>query len=319
MTDDLVSGTPVAFFIFNRPELTQQVFAAIAAARPPKLLVIADGPRVGHSDDPELVARTRAVIEGVDWPCEVSTCFSEVNLGCRSRVSSGLDWVFSEVEQAIVIEDDCLPDASFFPFAEALLERYRGDERVHMIAGTNVLSPRRFGADSYYFSRCYTIWGWATWARAWAHYDLAMSRWPEVRESGWLEDLLGGETEARIAREIFDQTHAGRVPTWDFQWVFSSWIAGGIGVTPQVNLVSNLGYGELATNERHENHPLAARATSSMVFPLRHPPDTVVRQEADRAVWRTSYPEYFDAPASRAHGAWRRAMSGLPFRRARNS
>jgi hypothetical protein len=295
---------PVAFFVFNRPQLTERVFAAIAAARPPRLLVVADGPRADHPEDPDLVARTRAVIDGVDWPCEVRRCYSDVNLGCRIRVSSGLDWVFSQVDRAIIIEDDCLPDQTFFPFAEALLERYEHDERVHMIAGTNALAPERFSPDSYYFSRCYTVWGWATWARAWSHYDLAMARWPEVRDDHWLEQLLGGETEARIAREIFDATHAGRVPTWDFQWVFSSWLAGGVSITPEVNLVSNLGYGELATNERREDHPLAARPTSPMQFPLRHPADVKVLQNADRAVWRFSYPDRFGLGQTPPRRSW---------------
>lgn len=307
-------GVPVGFLVFNRPTLTRQVLAAIARARPPMLLVVADGPRADHPDDAKLVAATRAVIDGVDWPCEIRTCYSEVNLGCRLRVSSGLDWVFSQVEEAIILEDDCLPDSSFFRFAEELLDRYRLDERVQMIAGTNALAPRRFSRASYYFSRCYTIWGWATWARAWSHYDLLMSKWPERRDSGWLEDLLGGDTEARIAREIFDATYGGRVPTWDFQWLFSSWLAGGVSVTPEVNLVSNLGYGELATHERSEGHLLAARPTEPIEFPLRHPAEVTVQQDADQAVWRFSYPDYFESQLSRTR-RWRKSLSG--FARAR--
>lgn len=314
MSEDGVA-VAVAFFVFNRPNLTRQVFAAIASARPPMLLVVADGPRVDHPDDAELVAQTRAVIDEVDWPCDVRTCYSSANLGCRIRISSGLDWVFSQVGEAIILEDDCLPDSTFFPFAEALLDRYRGEERIQMIAGTNVLAPRRFSAESYYFSRCYTIWGWATWARAWSHYDLQMSQWPARRNSGWLEELLGGDIEAGIAREIFDATHGGRVPTWDFQWLFSSWLAGGLSVTPEVNLVSNLGYGELATHERTGDHPLAARPTEPIEFPLRHPTEIAVQEDADRAVWRFSYADRFETRPGSWRSRWRSAVRTLAHNR----
>ena len=135
--------TPVAFLIFNRPETTARVLEEIARARPPKLLVVADGPRADRPGEADLCRAARAVLSRVDWPCEVLTNFSETNLGCRRRVSSGLDWVFEEVEEAIVLEDDCLPHPSFFPFCEELLERYRADERVMAVSGDNFQQGRR--------------------------------------------------------------------------------------------------------------------------------------------------------------------------------
>src|SRR5687767_13684909 len=164
--------TPVALLVFNRPQATARVFEAVARARPPRLLVVADGPRADRPDDGELCHQTRAIIERVDWPCEVMKDYSDTNLGCRKRVSSGLDWVFSNVADAIILEDDCLPEPSFFPFCEELLERYRDDERVAMIRAGNFLEGRRVASTSYYFSRWFHIWGWATWARAWKHNDV---------------------------------------------------------------------------------------------------------------------------------------------------
>lgn len=299
--------TPVAFFIFNRPSLTQQVFGAIAAARPTRLLVVGDGPRADHPEHAQLVREARAIIEHVDWPCEVLTCYSEVNLGCKQRVATGLDWVFSQVPEAILLEDDTLPDASFFPFCEDLLARYRHDERIHMVSGFTVFEPGQFTDASYYFSRCYHVWGWASWARAWSHYDIEMRRWPAVRETPWLEELLGGEIEAQIARDIFDHTYAGRVTTWDFQWVFASWLSGGMSVTPGANLVTNIGYGALATNERNSDHPLAQRPRHSMRFPLRQPAEMRALQAADAAEWRSTFPTYFKAePTSQSR--WRRTL-----------
>ena len=161
-------NTPIVFIVFNRPELTRRVFASIREARPSKLLVVCDGPRSGRPDDREKVAAVRQVIaNGVDWPCDVRREYSESNLGCRERVVSGLNWVFALVEEAIVLEDDCLPDASFFAFAEEMLARYRNDPRVLHIGGNNFTSDKYHLSHSYAFSRYGHIWGWATWRRAW--------------------------------------------------------------------------------------------------------------------------------------------------------
>src|SRR5712692_5523584 len=144
--------TPVALIIFNRPETTARVFAEIAKARPSRLLLVADGPRLDHPEDVEKCTATRAIVEQVDWPCEVLTNFSEANLGCKMRPVSGINWVFENVEEAIILEDDCLPHPSFFPFCQELLERYRDDQRVMMIGGTNLLGEWRTGAQNYFFS-----------------------------------------------------------------------------------------------------------------------------------------------------------------------
>lgn len=154
--------TPVAFIIFNRPDTTEKVFAEIAKAKPPKLLVIGDGPRVSRQGEAEKVAAARSIIQCVDWDCEVQTNFSDVNLGCKRRVSSGIDWVFEQVEEAIILEDDCLPDPTFFRFCEELLARYRHDQRIGMISGDNFQFGSRRNDDSYYFSKYVHIWGWAT-------------------------------------------------------------------------------------------------------------------------------------------------------------
>lgn len=158
--------TAIVFLIFNRPEETARTFAAIKAARPSTLLVVADGPRLDRAGEQELCARTRTVIDGVDWPCEVLRNFADANIGCGRRVSSGLDWAFSQVDEAVILEDDCLPDPSFFPYCDELLERYRTDERIMMVSGNNFQNGASRTWDSYYFSRLPHCWGWATWRRA---------------------------------------------------------------------------------------------------------------------------------------------------------
>lgn len=268
--------TPVVFIIFNRPQQTGAVFAEIAKAKPTKLLVIADGAR--HEAEAEQCQQARAVIEKVDWECEVITNFSDENLGCRHRVSSGLNWVFSQVEEAIILEDDCLPAPSFFTFCQTLLKRYRHDERVMMIGGVN-FQPAPRTPYSYYFSKYINIWGWASWRRAWQHYDLDMSSWHTHREIvDWVcEDPL----EAARMRHIFDVASAGEIDTWDYQWGYTCWSQSGMQIVPCVNMVSNIGFGEGATHTTYTQDPLANLPVHD-IWDIQHPPVVVRHREADK-------------------------------------
>jgi hypothetical protein len=168
--------TPVALFVFNRTGTTSKVFEAIANVRPSRLLLIADGPRPGKAGETEACMSVREIVSRVDWPCEVSRDFADSNLGCQERMISGLNWVFSLVEEAIIFEDDCLPDPSFFRFCQELLERYRGDSRVASISGTNLVSEYSNTESSYFFSRLGGNWGWATWRSEWERYDRRYSK-----------------------------------------------------------------------------------------------------------------------------------------------
>jgi hypothetical protein len=273
--------TPVAFFIFNRPDTTARVFAEIAQARPPRLLVVADGARADRPGERDLCRAARAVVERIDWPCEVLTNFAETNMGCKARISSGLGWVFSEVEEAIILEDDCLPHPSFFPFCDELLERYRTDERVMAMSGDNFQRGRKRTPSSYYFSRYVHVWGWATWRRAWRHFDAEIKDWATLRETSWLRDTMGDEIAARYWRAIFDQVAAGCVSTWDYQWLFACWAQNGLSITPEVNLISNIGFGANSTHTASTNDDAANLPTGEMQFPLRHPPLVVRHREAD--------------------------------------
>lgn len=273
--------TAVALIIFNRPEVTRRVFSEIAKAKPQKLLVIADGPREDHPTDAERCAAARAVVEDVDWACELLLNFSEVNLGCKVRPATGISWVFEQVEQAIIFEDDCLPHPSFFPYCEELLERYRDDERVMTISGNNFQFGRQRTRYSYYFSRYTHTWGWATWRRAWRHFDGEIRLWPELRETSWLLDILGDRAAAEHWRRQFDAVaHMNSV--WDYQWAFACWAQNGLTAIPNRNLVSNIGWGEDATHTKAAEDRLARLPADEMLFPLEHPPYVVRHREADR-------------------------------------
>jgi hypothetical protein len=264
--------TPVAFIIFNRPDTTARVFAEIAKAKPPKLLVVGDGHRVDRPGEAEQVADARAIITHVDWDCEVLTNFSEVNLGCKRRPASGIDWVFEQVEEAIILEDDCLPDPTFFRFCQELLERYRHDQRIGMISGDNFQFGYQRNDDSYYFSRYTHIWGWATWRDRWqGTHDLDMAHWPKVRDEGWIHDMLPNRKEAEYWAAIFERVHRGELDNcWDYQWTFACWLQGRSTILPNQNLISNIGFGLNATHTTVESE-LANLPLEKMNFPLKHP------------------------------------------------
>ena len=284
--------TPVALFIFNRPDLTDTAFKAIAEAMPKKLLVVADGPR--FSAEAEKCQQARTIIERVNWDCEVLTNFSDRNLGCKARVSSGLDWVFSQVSEAIILEDDCLADPSFFSFAERLLEHYRDDERVMHISGGNFVSDKINLEHSYYFSRyAFAGYGWASWSRAWKYYDKDMKSWPEFKRSGMLERLFEDKDEQDLWRVLLDRTDTGEIDTWDFQWFYTCWTQGGLSIVPRVNLVSNLGFRPDAThtNTAYEKDFLKNAPRESMEA-IRHPDFIVRHREADDYLIRMYFGRY---------------------------
>lgn len=271
---------PVALFLFNRPDTTRRVFSSIRQARPSRLLLIADGPRADHPDDAALCAEARSVVEQVDWPCELFTDFAGTNLGLKQRFDSGLEWVFSNVKEAIILEDDCIPEPTFFRFCAELLEKYRHDERVFSISGNNFQFGQRRGDASYYFSRLPHIWGWATWRRAWACYDPSMKAWPAASASGWLERQFADAYAVQYWSYLFQQNYeTGH--TWDYAWHFASWLRGGLHILPNVNLVSNHGFDATATHTGQANSKFAAMPTEPVDFPLQHPETAEACREAD--------------------------------------
>jgi hypothetical protein len=281
--------TPVAFVIFNRPDTTERVFAEIAKAKPPKLLVIADGPRANREGEAEKVAATRAIIDRVDWDCEVLTNYSEHNLGCRRRVSTGIDWVFEQVEEAIILEDDCVPDPTFFRYCQELLERYRYDKRIGMISGDNFQFGRQRNQDSYYFSKYVHIWGWATWRDRWTgSYDVSMSKWPRIRDEALLAGMVGNAREAVFWSKVFERVYRGEIDTWDYQWVFANWVEGRSAILPTSNLISNIGFGNNATHTTSDSD-LANIPFCPLSFPLIHPVGIFQNYWADQFSYRKCF------------------------------
>lgn len=280
---------PVLLLIFNRPDLTAQVMDRIRQAEPPKLFVGADGPRADHPGDAESCEEAREVAARVDWDCEVHTLFRGENLGCKRAVSSAITWFFEHVEAGIILEDDCVPHPTFFPYCAELLQRYRDDERVMTVSGNNFQPDDKVYDHSYYFSAYMHCWGWATWRRAWEHYDGQIPEWESLRNTGWLNGWLGTEEEAEYWRGIFDRVAHGEVDSWAYPWTFSCWREHSLQILPAFNLVSNIGFGGQSTHTKNTDTAVANLPVVSMSFPLEHPSAIVRDYKADRFTSKNNF------------------------------
>lgn len=275
---------PIVLIVFNRPAHTEIVFEAIRKQRPSDLFVIADGPRMARPSDDKLCEEVRSIVSKVDWPCNVRSNFSGSNLGPKERVGSGLDWVFNQVDRAIILEDDCLPNPDFFRFCQELLEKHNHDHRVMAVTGNNFQRGVERGTSSYYFSKYFHGWGWATWRRAWKKYEPDMPFWRTWRESEDWHQKFRDPVERFYWRKRFDRLETDGTDAWDYPFLASIWKAGALTATPNVNLVSNIGFDEVATNTKSSSSWLAGIPTQTL-GEIRHPDRVEQNLQADRLVF----------------------------------
>jgi hypothetical protein len=307
----------VVFIVFNRPGPTRRVAEAIRKAGPSRLLVVADGPRSNRPHDPERVEETRRVIDSLAWPCEIHRRYADTNLGCRRNVTSGLDWAFSLVEEAIILEDDLLPDQSFFPYCVELLERYRTNEQVAYVGGYQFFPGLSCVPDSYYFSIYGGIWGWATWRRAWRLHDDAMTAWPDLKRQGWPQLAFPASYVARFFEKTWDAMYAGH-NSWGYRWYFTIRRHDMLCVMPRGNLIENIGFGQDATHTTDTPPDYLTRKAGSMAFPLCHPSAVTANSTADATLAAATVPR-LPGKASSVLGrlanrhAYGRLMGGIPF------
>jgi hypothetical protein len=270
-----VTCAPVLFLIFNRPELTKRVFARIRKARPAKLFVAADGPRFDKPEDREKCRITRSLIN-VDWDCDLYTLYREINLGIGLGPSTAISWFFENVEQGIILEDDCLPNDSFFYFCSQLLDYYNNYKNILSICGTNILEE--FDSTySYVYSYYGGIWGWATWRRAWELYDYEMKLWNDFEIKIKISNLLSDKRQYDGVKRIFDNMPE----TWDIQWFFTRLAYGGLSIVPVKNLISNIGFGKEATHTLNEDRNFSRLSVYDLEFPLKIDPDIKVNRSFD--------------------------------------
>lgn len=279
---------PVVLIAFNRPEQTRQTLDCIRAAAPEDLFLIVDAPRASHPDDAERSAAVRHELEQIDWPCRVHRRYAETNLGCAANIELGLDWVFSQVSSAIILEDDCLADSTFFTFCSELLERFHDDDRIAYIGGAAPELPSEvFEGSSYAFTAFASIWGWATWKRAWeAHREV----YPRTHEGGdhtsirtqpidWSNTQLQSPAGRRFFRTAGAVTDK-RSTTWAIHWVVSVLASRSLTITAASVLVKNIGFGEAGT---HTQSSRVMAETQPLKFPLVHPGSTELNRTVELA------------------------------------
>lgn len=286
--------TPVLLLAFSRPDTTRRVLERIREAAPVRFYVACDAAREGRPAEAEKVAEVRAVVtELVDWPCELKTLYREQNLGCKMAVSGALDWFFAQEEMGIILEDDCLPDPSFFGYCETLLHRFKDDEHIFMISGNNFQQGKRVTEYSYYYSWLTHIWGWASWRRSWQKVDLELKNWPAFKAAGGVKQIYPKTRYERRWEKTFERYLQGRYNTWDYPLLFASWWHRELTVLPEVNLVSNIGFGEGGTHTKSADLTLMANLEVQTINQIQHNPEKVVSFEADESTM-----QYYLFPAS---------------------
>ncbi len=278
--------TPILFLIFNRPDTTARVFNEIRRLKPGNLFVAADGPRKGLvGEDADCHASRQIVLRNIDWPCNLKTFVRDENAGCKMAVSQAIKWFFEHVEQGIILEDDCLPDPAFFPYCASLLEKYKDDNRIISIGGTNLGYSFRSN-ESYSFSRFMNMWGWATWKRSAVLVDYDMNEWNKLWSKNFFlqkaiqTDILAIDVNwIKYWREHFDLTASGEINTWDYQWIFAQLYYNKTSIFPSYNLIKNIGFTDKATHTPYPDHPIAGLPLQSLEFPLKHPDSLKINKE----------------------------------------
>lgn len=258
---------PVALVIFKRVSLAEKMLKCLEEIRPEKLFVISDGARENVPGEKELVEHVRALFEEVSWPCEIYRNYAEKNMGCDLRVPTGINWVFEQVDEAVILEDDCIPTNDFFVFAEKMLERYKYDSRVMMVAGSNCMQGYSIKDCCCFSARVYT-WGWATWKRAWEYYCSDGSIWKEIQRNGIFRKTYPIRIRHFIKKEL-DYYYRQRKMPWDYMWWLSCMKYQGLCAVPKVNLITNEGFGEDATHTQSSGS--YDGRTQSLDFPLQFP------------------------------------------------
>ncbi|MDR1793467.1 MAG: hypothetical protein LBR36_08545 [Bacteroidales bacterium] len=282
--------TPILFLIFNREDTTKRVFEAICQQKPKFLFIAADGPRKNKEGEAEKCQKVRDIVSHIDWDCELKTLFREENLGCKMAVSGAISWFFEQVEQGIILEDDCLPDPSFFPYCETLLNYYKNDQRIGCISG-NCFFPELIDKNySYAFSQMPHIWGWATWARVWKNYDADLSYWQQYQDDTKQREALFLSKREKIYFDSFiADVLSGRNNTWDTQFMFMLRAQNQISICPSVNLVTNIGLTSADATHAFSKINKLLKPSVAISFPLKHPKYVVPNKELGKTTVRENF------------------------------
>ena len=286
---------PVLLIFFTRDDTFAKVFEEVRKAKPSKLFLACDGPRANRTDDLEKIEKCKKIASNIDWECEVYTNFSETNLGCGVRPQSAISWALSIVDRIVILEDDCIPDPSFFEYMSELLEKYKNDERVGMISGLNHLKSWNCGNYDYCFTKNGAIWGWGTWRRVWEKYDYALSIFKDEYTKKLLRNVFRNKNASKCRMKTWDSTinklsQGENISYWDVQFGFLKHVNSYLAIVPKHNLICNIGVGHDSTHaiglseKKWKKGKLHFIPTESISVPLRHPPYVLQDVEYDGIV-----------------------------------
>lgn len=277
--------TAILFIIFNRPKNTKTVFEQIKKIKPSRLYVVADGPRDKVIDETSLCAKTRSIIKEINWNCQLKTLFRKHNFGCGNSISQGITWFFKNEAEGIILEDDCVPDISFFTYCSNLLEKYRNDTRITHINGLSYIKSPLENNDSYYYSKYFHVWGWATWKRAWEKYDFTIRSLPNFLSAGSIKHIFIEPQLQAFWENYFTQVHNNEIDTWDYQWVYTNFAYGGLSIMPFKNMIKNIGFGPDSTHTTDANETIKKTKSQDMGL-IHHPEFFVQNHELDLNIYK---------------------------------
>ena len=277
--------TPILFMVFNRLDTTKKVFNEIRKARPKKLYIASDGPRINkEGENFEVEAVRDFLISNIYWECEVKTLFREINLGCKYACSGAVDWFFENEEMGIILEDDTLPNESFFSFCEIMLNKYKDDSRIGFINGTNFQNGIKRGNEDYYFSIFPHFWGWASWSNRWKNYDVEMSNF---ESPDFIKDIFKNKKVYKSWCKSFYQVKVEKFDTWDYQFAFTLWSQKQLCINPNVNLIKNIGFDSNATHTKIINE--FANNETKKLYINNHPEIIKANTEADKFFMKKAF------------------------------
>lgn len=284
--------TALLIIIFNRPDLTAQLYSQLEIQKPAKLYIVSDGAR--NDNERIIIDESRAIFERISWNCNVKKNYSDVNMGLRKRIVSAIDWAFDEEEQLIILEDDCIPHPEFFPFCEAMLDKFKNNKEILTINGCNLNPALTYeNRESYFFSRYANSWGWATWRRAWFLFDRDLSGLKKPEINTLLKSHLTSPLRATIYwRYKLNEVETNRLNSWAYRWMFTLFVNKALAVVPKTNLIRNVGVDARSTNTRgylhYINLPTSDMNISEVVEPEILEPNYIYDSWVENSIYSKS-------------------------------
>jgi len=256
----------VLFLTYNRFATTKKVFESIRKYKPDKLYIASDGARKYRDGEKLVINNIRNyLIKNISWKCEVKTLFREENIGLRNSVSDSITWFFNNEEDGIILEDDCLPNQSFFNFCSSLLDKYRDNKKIMHISG-NCFAPNMIDNSSYHFLKIQHCWGWACWSDRWKLYGKDLSTYSLKN----LKKISDNPNVQNYWKSILLEMKQKKIDSWAYQWMFRIIEKDGLCINPSVNLVSNIGFDNNATHTKNPENILSDKLVYE-IKKLSHP------------------------------------------------